>query len=385
METVMKKILLTLSVMFAFSVSAHAAAPVASIAPGFYNNAQGSPVISMIQSAQQSIDIEIYTMYDLNVRNAIRNELAKNIPVRIIQEPAPDGDSCKPFTEARSEDNADCTDTKKLVKDVIAAGGSYIPYNKAALCATSSSCFQHGKLLIVDQVNALISTGNYDATSLCDLSQSPANCDRDYSFVDQDTDVVSALEQIFNNDLIGQSYDLASIVAPVSQKLTVSPLSLAPLVQFIQSAKTSIDLENQYLEQADLNTALETAAQSGVQVGVTVASLCAFGSPSSSASDKDTKTYSAFDSAGISSAMFTQKAQIDGTPGYLHAKAIVVDGNRAWLGSVNGSNSATSNNREFGVFFNNPAWVSALQTQIIADHGSSGSETWSQSLSCSLD
>jgi phosphatidylserine/phosphatidylglycerophosphate/cardiolipin synthase-like enzyme len=369
------------------------------IAPGFYNNADGSPLIALIHSATRSIDIEIYTMYDLNVRNAIRDEIAKNIPVRVIQEPAPDADSCHPFAAAGEKDDADCTDEKLLISQVQAAGGTYIPYNKAALCADpSKSCYQHGKLIIVDQGNAqggaqgtaqgsaMISTGNYDATNLCDLSQDPSNCNRDYSFVDQDTDVLSALEQIFNNDIQGQSYDLSSIVTgSVAQKITVSPLSLTPMVQFIQSAKTTLDVENQYLEQTDMNQALETAAESGVKVNVMVSSECYYGTPSESETRSFTSIYSAFDSAGINSSMFTKSISINGKPGYLHAKAMVADGNRAWLGSVNGSNAATSNNREFGVFFSNPVWVKALDAQIVADHKAAGAENWQQSLACDKD
>jgi phosphatidylserine/phosphatidylglycerophosphate/cardiolipin synthase-like enzyme len=83
--------------------------------------------------------------------------------------------------------------------------------------------------------------------------------------------------------------------------------------------------------------------------------------------------------------MFTREILIDGNPGYLHAKVMVADGNRAWLGSVNGSNAATSNNREFGVFFNNAAWVQALDAQITADRNAAGAESWQQSLSCEKD
>jgi phosphatidylserine/phosphatidylglycerophosphate/cardiolipin synthase-like enzyme len=287
--------LFTLSFLTGFSAFGATAVPnvasVQGVDDGFYVNANGSPLIPLIHSAAQSIDIEIYTMYDLNVRNAIRDEIAKGVPVRIIQEPTPDADECKPFQVASSKDNSDCTDEKLLLKQVKAAGGTYIPYNKAALCPTpSSSCYQHGKLIIVDQATAMISTGNFDETNLCDLSLNTTKCDRDYSFIDRDTDVVAALEKIFNNDIKGESYDLSSIVTgAVAQKITVSPLSLQPMIDFIQSAKTTLDVQNQYLEQKDMNTALETAAESGVTVNTMVSSECYFGTPSAS----ETKSFTA--------------------------------------------------------------------------------------------
>jgi cardiolipin synthase len=376
---------------FAISMASVSAFGATDIATGFYINADGSPLVSLIHAATQSVDIEIYTMYDLNVRNAIRDEIAKGIPVRIIQEPTPDADECKPFEASSSKDDSDCKDEKLLVKQVKAAGGTYIPYNKAALCPSpNSSCYQHGKLIIVDhstaQATALISTGNFDATNLCDLSLDPTKCNRDYSFVDRDADVLAALEQIFSNDVKGESYDLSSIVTgSVAEKITVSPLSLAPMVKFIQSAKTTLDVQNQYLEQKDMNAALEAAAQSGVTVNTMVSSECYFGSPSASETRSFSAIYNAFDSAGIGSSMFTKQILIDGNPGYLHAKVMVADGKRAWLGSVNGSNAATSNNREFGVFFDNAAWVKALGAQILADRNAAGAETWQQSLACDKD
>lgn len=357
------------------------------VAPGLYINASGSPVIPMIQAASQSIDIEIYTMYDAKVRNALRDAIAKKIAIRIIQEPAPYNDVCQPFTQATSSDAQDCADEKLLIQQVQAAGGTYIPYNKATLCRDPNSpCYLHGKLMVIDQQLAMMSTGNYDSTNLCDSSQSPTHCDRDYSYVDADSDVVSALEKIINQDLIGKSYDLSAIlVGSVSQKLTVSPLSLAPLVKFVQSATTTLDVQNQYLNQTDWNNALEIAAKSGVQVTVQVSSVCWYGTPSNGQKASNTAIYTAFDSAGIHTSMFTKSILINGVPGYLHAKVMVADGNRAWLGSVNGSNSATSNNREFGVFFSDPASVASLKQQIQDDRNAAGAETWQQSLSCAKD
>ena len=83
--------------------------------------------------------------------------------------------------------------------------------------------------------------------------------------------------------------------------------------------------------------------------------------------------------------MFTKGILINGTPGYLHAKVMVADGARAWIGSVNGSDTATSDNREFGIFFSTPADVEALDQQIIADHNAAAAETWQQSLACTKD
>src|SRR5208283_1682371 len=113
---------------------------------------------------------------------------------------------------------------------------------------------------------------------------------------------------------------------------------------FIDSANTSIDIETQYLKDPDLNEAIVRAAKKGVKVNVTVASVCAFGKPSTSEAAATQRIYSAFDEAGISTSMFNSSNKINGKKGYLHAKTMIVDGNRAWMGSENGSSESLTQN-----------------------------------------
>jgi phosphatidylserine/phosphatidylglycerophosphate/cardiolipin synthase-like enzyme len=98
-----------------------------------------------------------------------------------------------------------------------------------------------------------------------------------------------------------------------------------------------------------------------------------------------TRLFEGFDSSGIESRLFTRQIAINGHPGYLHAKAIIVDGARGWVGSVNGSVNATSKNREFGVFFSDEPSVQFVLNWIKHDFTDAGSETWKESLSCTKD
>lgn len=181
--------------------------------PGIYLNSDGAPIIPMIVNAQRSIDIEIYTMDDPGVRTLLRNALKRGVQVRIIKEPSPEGASCKVF-DPPGADNADCADQKNLVSQVRAAGGTYEPYNKQNLCphGGSSPCFEHGKIALVDGNIAMISTGNFDSTNLCIASENPSRCDRDYSLVVDDSNVVSTLENLFEADIKAQSYDPRTLI-----------------------------------------------------------------------------------------------------------------------------------------------------------------------------
>ncbi|MGZ3736571.1 MAG: phospholipase D-like domain-containing protein, partial [Bdellovibrionota bacterium] len=278
----------------------------------------------------------------------------------------------------------------KLVSDVRAAGGEYIPFDKQALCPNGggkggTGCFEHGKIALVDDLS-LLSSGNFDSTNLCISSENPRICDRDYSLVIDDREVINTLQNIFNADLAGARYDVKSLIpSGLASTLTVSPISLQPIVDFIDTARNALVVETQYLKDPTMNEAIIRAAKRGVKVSVTVASACAFGKPSSSEAKEIQSVYSAFDSAGISSRMFSASSPVNGHAGYIHAKLIVVDGARAWVGSENGSTESLTQNREYGLIFDKADDVRTVLDTAEADHVSQGAETWSESLTCTKD
>jgi cardiolipin synthase len=329
----------------------------------YENGVDPSLVIPFIQSAQKTLDIEIYTMEDLSVINAIKTAIGRGVKVQIVQTSNPVGDPCGVFDTNAAGDS--CAPLRDFVSYVNSHGGKYVPFS-FGLCGTpGKSCFQHGKMMIVDGKEALISTGNFDPTNLCDLS---AN--------------------VFQHDLSFEPYDLSSIIGSET-RITASPLSMTPLMNFIDSAKKSIQLENQYLQDPTMNAHLIAAAHRGVKVFVMVASVTAFGrlSATSDASQisRWTSTYTAFDQAMINTKIFDNSMTINSQPGYLHAKVILVDGNRAWVGSVNGSTESLTENREFGIFSNDTAVVKKLAEVLYADFTNPNAETWKQSLNCVKD
>ena len=116
-----------------------------------------------------------------------------------------------------------------------------------------------------------------------------------------------------------------------------------------------------------------------------VTSACAFGPPNPTAAAKWTNTFTSFDQAGITTRAYTRQMRINGMPGYLHAKAMIADQNRAYIGSVNGSTTSLSNNREFGVFTNDADVVSGLYQFMVNDLNHAKAVTWQDSLNCVND
>ena len=353
----------------------------------FYENSSASPLISFLKSAHQNIDIEIYEMDDPLVHSTIVAALKRGVKVRVVQEDRPVGASCKLFEAADKADSKSCQSEKALVASVRQAGGQYVPFNHAALCGKAGShCFEHGKIVIVDGTSVLISTGNFNSTSICNKSEHPDNCNRDYSVVSKDESVVSTLSKFFEKDLAGQAYDVGAILAQApTDKLTVSPLSLQPMIDLINTAKSTLQIQNQYLNDPDMNRAIMEAANRGVKVEVNVSSACSFGKPKGSEITKWNNIFGGFDSAGIKSRIFTRKMQVGGVSGYLHAKTILVDGNLAWVGSVNGSTTSLSDNREYGIFLVDGSEVQKLASFMNQDFADQNGESWQDSLECKND
>ena len=361
-----------------------------SLIDGFYNNVDKNVVLEVIDSAKETLDIEIYEMEDANVIAAVRRAMnERNVVVRVVKEPRPVGEKCQLFTEGFTSDDPRCQNELALKEEILQKGaGNYVAFNKKNLCGKGpTSCFMHGKMILADSKIALISTGNFNSTNLCNLSQKPSKCNRDFSVISTDSDAVALLQEVFANDLKESSYDLERMVnSQRTEKVTVSPLSMDPLVRFISSATKTLQIHNQYLKEAKFNQAIVEAAERGVKVDITLASLCAFAKPKPAAVKKATEAMGdLLTHPNVSVKMLPSSFQIQGKPGYMHAKAILVDDERAWIGSVNGSESALNNNREFGLFLTDLASVQSLDKVLTADHDSVKMETWEESAECKKD
>ncbi len=368
---------------------------------GIFNNGELTPIYDLVERAKYSIDVEIYEMKDPNFMDAINRALDRGVKVRIIKDPHTNGNRCYLRTlEAQLDDTEDC----KTQRDFLFKASTrkvnpaqYVPFNKFELCfpeappvkkttgvAKDPMCFEHGKIIIADKKVALISTGNFNASNLCDLKVDIKTCNRDFSYVTRDQDVVDGLTKIFDKDLLGKRYNPLEILSDSQKsKLTVSPFSKLPLIEFVKSATHEILIENQYIKDLDLVEALKLKAQALREVvpdkfpiKMVLASPCSFGRVRRKQVAKTDEMLADFLKAGIDVRFFSKENFVKGKNGYMHAKAMVVDSARAWVGSVNGSTTALSANREFGVFFSNTARVDYLESVIKADFAVA--KTWSE-------
>ncbi len=351
---------------------------------GFFNNPDHVIAFDLIKLAKKTIDIEIYEMKDPKFRDLIIGALKRGVKIRIIKDSNTVADSCDELSDTKELSKPDCMREKAYVQEILSLGAQYVYFNKMKLCAEEGKrgCFQHGKMIIVDSRFLLLSTGNFNSSSFCNLETKPSKCNRDYSYVTKNKKVIKFLESVFNKDITRERWDMKSGIASGNMGVTVSPFSQPRLVSLIKSAKRSVIIQNQYLEEPAINEAINEKAAEGVEVKVMVSDFCNYGRPTASKKKKTFNIYTSFDSSGVKTKIFTPQMKINGKAGYLHAKAIVIDEKLAWIGSVNGSLNSTSKNREFGIIFKTKKAVRKLLKVMNEDFNHPQSISWERSLSC---
>ena len=130
-----------------------------------------------------------------------------------------------------------------------------------------------------------------------------------------------------------------------------SPGALGPLLRVIDSARRSLDVENEEMADPDVESALEADARRGVDVRVVMTnqSTWAGAFTSLSAAGVHVRTYAA--NAGL----------------YIHAKLILADGHTVFVGSQNFSAGSLKRNRELGIITSAPAIIASLKATFNAD------------------
>ncbi len=190
----------------------------------------------------------------------------------------------------------------------------------------------HQKTLVVDGSTGLIMTFNlqpqYYATS------------RDFGIIDKDAQDVSAIETVFNADW--QQIKLSQ--TPVGDDLLWSPGSESATVSLINQAKKSIKVYNEEMADKRVVAALGDAAMRGVDVKIVMTDQKSWH-----------QNFSTLKSQGAHISTFHGE-----TPVYVHAKMIVVDDTKAFLGSENFSLTSLERNRELGLVTTDKAIIASL-------------------------
>ena len=181
--------------------------------------------------------------------------------------------------------------------------------------------------MVVDEAVTVIMNQN--------LTQSAFTANREFGVVTDEPDAVRAAAAIFTADWTRGA-------EPEPGPLVVSPTNAREqLLALVRGARISLDLYAEVLRDPQLLDALAAAAERGVGVRIIVSPSADF------EAEVDELTTSGVE-IRLSNSL------------YIHAKLIVADGERAFIGSQNLSATSLDQNRELGIVVDDPVNLSRL-------------------------
>jgi cardiolipin synthase A/B len=288
-------------------------------------------ITNALAGAKKSVLLEIYLLTERKVISALEEAAQRGIDVRVMLEMHPYGGGSPQETLDRLQ----------------AAG--------VKTEATSPDfALTHEKGMVIDGSTAYIMTSNFTASALGSGSYTK---NREYGIIDTNGQDVQAVTTIFSADWNRSSpqiNDANLVVSPVNSRGAFEAL--------IKSAHKTLLIEAEEMQDSAIEQAIVSAGQRGVQVQVILPA------PSSSSSSDSTGDSN---SGGISTISHTG-VQVREDPGlYMHAKMMLVDGQRAFVGSENISTASLDRNRELGILVSDQNALSTLQQTFQQDWGDS--------------
>lgn len=275
--------------------------------------AGSGPVLALIRSARHSIRLEVYLLTNQSVISALGSAHRRGVNVRVLLEEHPFG--------------AD-TYARRGYQDLQQI---HVPVRWAH---ESAFTYTHEKAMDVDGRVAGIFTFN--------LSTSGLYTNREFGVMDRSARDARAIGAVFNADWTRSTPHLSD------PRLVVSPVnSRFDLDRLIGGARHRIDLYEEEVADTGVDGQLEAAARRHVRVRLITS--------------QDSAGVTALRRGGVS-------VRIMPTP-YVHAKAIVVDGSRWFIGSENLSSTSLDRNREMGIIARSTSLAKVIERTFAVDWG----------------
>lgn len=275
-----------------------------------------SPVTSLIRTARHSLRLEVYLLTDRAVINALAQAHRRGVDVRVMLEERPYGAGRYAQSGYRS---------------LQAAGVTVRWANEAAFTYT------HEKAMVIDDRVAGIFTFN--------LSVSGLERNREFGVIDNRSADAHTLAAIFDADWVRRSAKIGST------RLVVSPQNARrDFDTLIDGARHTLDLYAEEVDDSGVESRLIAARRRHVRV----------------------RLITSADSAGVENLRRAGIAVTIMTSPYVHAKAMVADGSRVFIGSENVSTTSLDHNRELGIMLADSGVAAVVEHTFAADWASSG-------------
>ena len=302
-----------------------------------------------IDAAKREIRIEICVLEDPQILTHVQVALGRGVRVRAIV------DRGKYLALAPEQEN--------LAQYLTSAGGQL---------HLSNPVFPRSfpKIILVDADLLLYGSACLDETTFLQY--------RDFATANTDPKILAELQQLFENDwaysaAVGEKPPAFNPTSSVSRNdLMISPVNGAErLVRFYQSAKRTLDVYTELLGNLTLESELAAAVKRGVRVRLIAPVQVNGGTPDIQQLQMDSLTALATAGVDVHVSGPDESAQLP----YMHARAAVVDGKIAYLGSISLSPDSITFNREMGLISRQSSIVGALEAEFESDY-KTRTRTW---------
>ncbi len=268
-----------------------------------------APLLNAIEHATSSVDLVMYGFTDETFVHALIQAKKAGKQVSVLLEP-------QPYKAASENTN--------VIRQLRAEHINLIWPDKIFKLT-------HQKTFILDQQTAIVMTFN--------LTHSSFSRERNFALIITDPNEVKEITHVFNADM---NHQQSSVDNP---DLLWSPNnSREKMLQFIQSAHSTIKIYAQDITDYQLIGALANAARHGIEVKILLSV-----SPEKSHSGK----FNYLKKAGV--------IIHNSRDYYIHAKVILIDDQKAILGSINFTKPSLNNNRELSVITKDPRVIRQLK------------------------
>lgn len=273
------------------------------------------PLLSAINASQKEVDVEVYLLSDKDIITSLMHACQRGILVQILLEQHPFG------------------------------GGTV---NQQTYQTLSNSCVKvawtnpsyaltHEKTVVIDSKEAFILTQNLTTAAFVK--------NREYDVTDVNPQDVLEIVNIFHADWNRTNF------IPSTTNLLISPItSRDNLMQLITNAQQSLSIEMEAIDDPQIIALLIQKAPS-VKISLIL--------PSFSQMAANKKVAQKLSNAGV--VIKTMSSP------YIHAKLIIADVRKAYVGSINLTTQSMDNNREVGVLITEQDIVQNLSSDFAAD------------------
>ncbi|GHO65777.1 hypothetical protein KSC_046690 [Ktedonobacter sp. SOSP1-52] len=274
-------------------------------------------ITDAINQAQKSVWVEMYLLTERHVISALEEAAYNGKDVRVMLEGHPYGSG---------------SSSPSQTIDRLNAAGVQAKTTNPAFALT------HEKGMILDGKTAYILTANL---TLSALGGSSSTTNREYGIIDTNAQDVQGAIDIFNAD-----WDRKDVQVNGSN-LVVSPInSRGVFLSLINGAQKSLIVEAEEMQDQQVEQALINAVKHGVAVQVVLPQP-------QSGSDSNQQGLDTITNGGVK---VRESSKL-----YMHAKMMVVDGQKAFVGSENISTASFERNRELGVIIADGNVINTLQ------------------------